>query len=253
MRSVQTCRHHLVSIGMLMLCDVATSAYLPNYPLGLSAAADLLEITLPTSKSGVRAAYRKKASTTHPDVSAAADAATHFLRITTAYETLLQFSYTVPITMPPKPKPAEPSAPPRTSDYYADTRPHSEATDASRERSEVGFAARVASWREYWTASLQAEALATELRKASMQQSVLASELVRLREQLATLRQNEVPCGGGARSRLINHCSGRYAHCSSKHADVSCTVRTLEARVRMMREEATRLERSARQHVDVSA
>ena len=86
----------------LLLCGISTAAALAPYPLGLHAAASLLEVTLPTPKATVKAAYRRKARISHPDVSKRADAASHFVQLTAAYETLLQFSVTMPATAPPR-------------------------------------------------------------------------------------------------------------------------------------------------------
>ena len=249
MTAARSSRARLACVA-LFLVHTASAAYTPPFHIGLSAAAELLEVNFPSSKKSVRAAYRKKAASMHPDVSQAADAASQFLRITVAYETLLQYSYLVPISPPPppSPSPAEP-APPRADDHFARRAPRAQSSDAPYERSEAGFASRVATWREYWVVSLQAEALAAETTKLAMQQRVLESELSRLRDKLASLVADAGPAResmDAVRARQIDHCRGRYAHASSKLADVSCALRTHEARVRMMREEAARLENNAK-------
>ena len=258
MPAARSCRARLGCVALLLVVrDAATAAYTPPFHIGLSAAAELLEVKFPSSKSTVRAAYRKKAASAHPDVSQAADAASQFLRITVAYETLLQYSYLVPISPPPPPPastPAEATAPPRAGGPFAGTAPRDRSAEAPRERSD-GFARRVAAWRKFWVASLQAEALAAEATKLAMQQRVLESEVSRLREMLATLLQDAGPASSPrcapvtmseARSRQIDDCRSRYAHASTKLADVTCAVRTHEARVRMMRDEATALENEAK-------
>lgn len=58
------------------------------YNIGLQQAARLLDLSLPTTRPLVRAAYRRKAATTHPDVASEGSA---FLQITSAYELCLQF------------------------------------------------------------------------------------------------------------------------------------------------------------------
>ena len=56
--------------------------------IGLQAAARLLDLRLPSTRPAVRAAYRRKAATTHPDV---ANDDSAFIQITNAYELVLQF------------------------------------------------------------------------------------------------------------------------------------------------------------------
>lgn len=208
----------------LLLCFavVRTSCAVAMYPLGLSAAAQLLEVTLPSAKSSVRAAYRKKAAVFHPDVSRGADARENFIRITAAYETLLQFA-----------------APVRAPSAEHATAPHQPPEPAQQSETDL-FAQRVAAWRSFWAVSLQATQLASEAERQAVQQSVLSTELARLRELLAVrLRQD------GPRSRAVDSCRARYAQCSSRHADVSCAVRTLRARVHTLQREATELQAAA--------
>ena len=50
-----------VLLALVLLAPRTTAAAVAHYPLGLSAAANLLEVTLPTARSAVRAAYRRKA------------------------------------------------------------------------------------------------------------------------------------------------------------------------------------------------
>lgn len=217
---------HGLLVGLL--CLFCTTSTLALYPLSLTAAAELLEIKPPLSRPAVRAAYRKKAATSHPDVSQREDAAAHFLRITTAYETLLQFSFVTPT-------------------------PASTTPPADFERREPAegdlFERRVAAWREYWHASITVQQFATEVQRKAAHQSVLASELQLLRKQLAKLLRQVGP-SGGVRAQQINECRAKYAKCAAKHADVSCSVNTLKARVRMLQEEATLLEEKAKRVTD---
>ena len=219
-------------VGLLCLfCPTSTFAAISStYPLSLAAAAELLEIKPPLSRPAVRAAYRKKAATSHPDVSKREDAAAHFLRITTAYETLLQFSLITPTPA------QESTAPP--ADFERREPPEADL-----------FARRVAAWREYWQASVQVQQLATEVQRKAAHQAVLAGELQLLRKQLAKLLRQVGP-SGGMRAQLVNECRARYAKCAAQHADVSCSVSTLQARVRMLQEEATLLQERAQRVTD---
>merc|ERR1712185_828749 len=94
--------HRLVSACLFVL-PMATNAL--QYPLNLATAAALLELRLPSPRSTVRAAYRKKATLAHPDVVASASAES-FLQLTAAYELLLQFG-TCPTPPPPPPQPPD--------------------------------------------------------------------------------------------------------------------------------------------------
>ena len=57
-----------LSVGSGAETDDEEKVSLPQDYIGRGAAASLLEITLPSTKPAVRAAYRKKASSCHPDV-----------------------------------------------------------------------------------------------------------------------------------------------------------------------------------------
>ena len=215
---------HTPTLVGLLLCALAPSdgAFAPKYPIGLNAAAQLLEVALPSPKTVVKAAYRKKARTAHPDVSQAADATAYFLRITAAYETLLQFSVVAPRATPPPP-----------------SRPQNKPQDEPANKAEGDFQSRVATWRVFWQTSLQATQLATEAERKAVQQSVLKTELDALREELATLR------AAGAAASAVDTCRARYAQCASNHADVSCAVKTLRARVSLLQKEAMRMQANA--------
>ena len=236
---------HLVAL----LCAVprCQSAAVTTFPINLAAAAQLLEITLPLSRAGVRAAYRRKAATTHPDISAHSDAAAQFLRITTAYETLLQFSAFATIS-PPNPPSTQPTS---TAHTHTSTTPNDSYAHHSGEDGEL-FAKRVAAWRAYWMTSLQAEHLATEAQRVAAQQATLSRELRELQEELNELLRKHQPLPGAPRTvqaaHLIDRCRARYAQCASKHAEAGSAVQTLHARVRMMQEEAARLQHAAQQY-----
>lgn len=231
----------LRSFSRLLLaihCVTGAGAYAGSYafPVGLAAAAELLDITLPSSRAGVRAAYRKKAATTHPDISPHAEAAADFLRVTTAYELLLQFSLSA-------------AAAPRGHHHHgahaaAATQP---AAAAYGDRPDAeAFARRVAAWRVYWAAAMQAEQVASEAHRVAVQQAALAGELQELRAQLDTLlaqqQRQQRASPAAAAARLIDRCRAQYAYCAGKHADAQSAVLSLQARVRALREEATRLQ-----------
>lgn len=242
-------RRLLLALVCSLSCGVTAAAAAAHFHIGLSAAAELLEITLPSSRAGVRAAYRRKAATTHPDTSTRPDAAIHFLRITTAYETLLQFS-----TRSTRPTAARAAAPPQPSAASHATAPHDSRPHDYGDRPDAEvFAKRVAAWRAFWMASLQAEQLATEAQRVAAQQAILSHELLALKGELdALLRQHQSVAGaqrGAHAAQLINRCRARYAQCASKHAQAHSAVQTLHARVRTMREEAARMEQAARQVV----
>ena len=237
---------------LLLALDGASAYATSPFPIGLAAAAELLEVTLPQSRAGVRAAYRKKAATAHPDVSPHADAAAQFLRITTAYETLLQFSLSTSYTAPS-------SAPDAgTASQSAGASQQSAASRYGDRPNADAFAHRVAAWRIYWAASLQAEQLASEAHQVAQQQATLARELAQLKAQLdVLLRDAAYPTGRGGhvgvqkvrqrgRAHLVDRCRAKYAECASKYAEAQSAVQTMQARVRAMREEASRLEGLAR-------
>jgi DnaJ-class molecular chaperone with C-terminal Zn finger domain len=221
-------RRLLSALLCLLQCRALCGA-IATYPLGLSAAAQLLEVTLPSARPALRAAYRKKAAASHPDVCKHADAAAQFLRITAAYETLLQFSIVAPPQAPPSPPPQG----------AAQRRPNKAGARNGGEAD--NFARRVAAWRAYWVVALQASQMASEAERKAAQQAVLAGELVRLRDQLQSLLRRE----DGARSAAVDGCRARYAQCSSRHADASCDASTLRARARQLQEEAQALQRDA--------
>ena len=153
---------------LTMMC-LATPTLALQYPLSLAAAARLLEVRYPSPKSTVRAAYRKKAATNHPDVSLHANAAADFMRITAAYEYLLQFSITEPAVAAPPPQSAhspaaeaqQASSAHEAEEAYANARSAS-AAGATRNDPQR-FERRVASWREYWQVTFQVVALTSEV------------------------------------------------------------------------------------------
>ena len=226
-------RHRLLCV-LLVAARAALVASM--YPLNLAAAAELLEVKLPSARATVRAAYRKKAAKAHPDVSHAADAAANFLRITTAYETLLQFSYVAPA---PAKRPTAASPQPHATQHYSG---HGEKGSDEAEL----FGRRVAAWREYWQATLLATQLASEAERKSAQEAVLAHELDEIREQL-----DKALLAPWLQS-TIDDCRARYARASSEHADLSCAVQTLRGRARAQRAEAARLEEYA-QHFSTAS
>ena len=223
----------------LLLCGISMAAALAPYPLGLHAAASLLEVTLPTPKATVKAAYRRKARISHPDVSKRADAASYFVQLTAAYETLLQFSVTMPASAPPRgtthtqttTTTTNASPPPRPPSSQWQQRPPSYA-ERSRPRDPVRFEQQVSAWRDFWQASLQATQLQTEADRKSVQAAVLAAERQRLSAQLNELLKE----GGGAG---VDACRARYAQASAKHSDAECAARTLAARAAMLRTQAS--------------
>jgi hypothetical protein len=215
-----------------------------QYPLGLAAAAQLLELSgQPLRRSAVRAAYRKKAATSHPDVSSAPNAQSHFLCITAAYETLLQFSV-ADIEGPAHPCPSSGSV----STHHSATEceatagspwssaPPQAATACHSER----FEHRVAGWRLYWQASFQAAQASAEAERKALQVSALAREKEVLRAKLAAF-----PTHGRSTDSTLDAQRARYAAASSRHADAQCALETLRARVRMLHEEAAHLQMSA--------
>lgn len=205
-------------------------------------------------------AYRQKAAIVHPDVSEHPDAAWHFLRITAAYEVLLQFANTAPASRVPAAR-----APEKQPDA-AGAQPTDHETSRSRDQI---FAARVTAWREYWQVALQASQMVSELELQEGQLHALKLEMVRLREQLATLMGQSAPSGGRTAvdscrmavesrvrrpppacctlmGRVESPVAGaQYARCASQHADVTCAVGTMRARVRVLQAEATRLQACA--------
>ena len=219
----KSCRRGLAVLVYLLSCGSARSLT-TNFPLNLNAAARLLEVTLPSAKGTVRAAYRKKATIVHPDVNKHPNAAADFLRITAAYEVLLQFSFAAP--------------PPRTA---APPRGAGTASTAAPPRHEDVFTRRVNAWREYWQVTLQATQLSVEAERKTAQQNVLAVELERLRSQLQAVQLQSHS------KTVVDGCRARYAKVASEHADVACAVRTLRGRVVVMQKEAKRLEALAQE------
>lgn len=240
-----------VASALLLLCGLSTSAALSPYPLGLHAAATLLEVSLPTPKAAVRAAYRRKAAKSHPDVSKRADAASYFMRLTAAYETLLQFSVSVPVSVgtaapdaassPAHSATAAPPPQPPASSYASASTPHS--TQRTTQRDPAQFEQQVRAWREFWAVSLQATQMQTEADRKSMQAGILAAERQRLRELLSEM----VASGSGER---VDACRARYAQASAKCADTECAARALAGRAQMLRRHAAELQEQAQGGAD---
>jgi hypothetical protein len=132
-------------------------------------------------------------------------------------------------------------APSRTASSASDSTDsdgNAHAADVRDARDPAHFARRVAAWREFWQASLQASQLISEVERKGVQQKVLASEMRRLRAKLDLL--GEV---GDATS--INKCRARYAQASAKLADAQYTASLLAARARILRKEADELQARA--------
>ena len=229
----------MVARLIVLVATITTSASaLNSIPLGLHAAASLLEVSLPTPKAVVRAAYRKKAATSHPDVSKQAGATAYFLRLTAAYETLLQFA----VTATPSAAASTTTPPPNTATPHASSRPppsssaHTRRTSAPG-RDAVTFEQQVAAWREFWQTSLQATRLQTEAERKSVEAMTLAAEQDVLRAELSDL----VSRGADG----VSACRARYARASAQHADATCAAQTLYGRARLLRERADSLQARA--------
>ena len=221
-----------------MLALVVAAAAL-QYPLGLAAAAQLLELSTglgPPRRSAVRAAYRRKAAISHPDVSTAPNAQRYFLHITAAYETLLQYSV-ADVTSSPSSVSVS-TSPSSASTAVADEDAHSTAPQAGSRRPQR-FETQVAAWRLYWQASFQTLQCSAEAERKALQVSALAHEREGLRANLAAF-----PSEGRNRATL-DGMRALYAQASAKHADAECHLASLRARVRMLEEEAARLQVNA--------
>ena len=248
----------------MLLAALTASALALQYPVNLAAAASLLEISLPSSRSAVRIAYRKKALTAHPDVCGGSADATHrFMRITAAYESLLVWSTVVsPMHVSTSGAATAESAGGNEATGGGSGSSSSSSSTRRRRRSSSGghstggghdaywraaesehhrrsaqsrgdseaLEQRVAAWRSYWHAHLQAGQLAAEAERKRVQEGVLESEMQRLREVLATLIEQ-----GGAG---VDACRARYARASACHADVACAVITLKARAQVLQAES---------------
>ena len=221
---------------MLLPLLLATTATALQYPLGLAAAADLLAVRYPCTRKTVRAAYRRQAAKSHPDKSEAPNAATHFLRITAAYETLLLFA-TTEIDVSAE----ETSARAATSAACSSPATSAPPGPTSAVHEDGCFEQRVSRWRDFWKASLQATQLSEEAECRGRHVSVLQGEQILLRARLAALAQRP----GGASPSVVDAMRARYVHASAQLADAQCALATLSARVRLLREEAERLQRDA--------
>jgi hypothetical protein len=229
-----------------MLALVVAAAAL-QYPLGLAAAAQLLELSTglgPPRRSAVRAAYRRKAAISHPDVSTAPNAQRYFLHITAAYETLLQYSV-ADTTQSSMKSPSTVSVSTSPSSAAAAEPDKAVAHSAPSWSAQAGscrperFEKQVAAWRLYWQASFQTLQCSAEAERKALQVSALAHEREVLRANLAAF-----PSEGRNRATL-DGMRALYAQASAKHADAECHLASLRARVRMLEEEAARLQVNA--------
>lgn len=203
-----------------------------QYPISMSAAANLLDLRLPSPRGDVRAAYRKKAATAHPDMRGV-DSAAEFLRITAAYELLLQCC---PQTIHtgrreaaevPCPTSRPPSASPSRSEA---------SSGSGRDTERMGR--RVDAWREFWQVSLRATAAATEAQLKALERDALAADAQRLQHELRAV----VALGGGPGTDTLR---ARYATASVRLADAQCAVRSFETRARAMHQQALKLQTMA--------
>ena len=175
-----------------MLALVVAAAAL-QYPLGLAAAAQLLELSTglgPPRRSAVRAAYRRKAAISHPDVSTAPNAQRYFLHITAAYETLLQYSV-ADTTQSSMKSPSTVSVSTSPSSAAAAEPDKAVAHSAPLWSAQAGscrperFEKQVAAWRLYWLASFQTLQCSAEAERKALQVSALAHEREKCSEQIS--------------------------------------------------------------------
>ena len=227
----------------LLLLRALTTVSTYHYPLGLSAAAQLLEVRYPLPKSAVRAAYRRKAATAHPDVSTAPNAESHFLRITAAYETLLQYAVpemAAPSSVQTSATASSSPAPPQSQSQNAAASSASSSAAGSAYSSATAhdtssFERSVSCWRDYWQATVQAMRLAHEAELELRHVAKLETEQRLLRAKLAALIEI-----GSADGATVDGMRARYAQASADYANARCYLDTLKARVRALQADATR-------------
>ena len=227
-----------VAVALCTICRVNSL----GYPISLSAAASLLDVVLPSPKPMLRAAYRRKAASAHPDVCNKASAREDFVRITAAYEILLQFGVSTAAT----PATATQSRPqPPSSAAASHTRASSWEPAASRtttqgwQRDSERMARRVDAWRRYWQYSFQATQAASEARAKALMCDSLGLEVDRLKLEVAQALQGDV--------RLLDQLRARYARASVRLADLRSTAAMFESRAHMLQKLAMQEQELAQQ------
>ncbi len=230
---------------LLVLGSLPLSSTLVATTFNLQNAAKLLNVPFPPSKSEVKQAYRKLASTSHPDVCRQGEGG-QFVRITAAYELLIRFA---PVRMQRRPSSPPASAPPpSTTPAWASTSPQAAATrSAARARTSSAAAAdsgqwerQVVAWRKYWEVALAANQVREEARGRRGQIDSLQAEVDELRSEL-----------DGAESRLDGEGAEAlrsvWEHASERLDTASRAVCLLEERADVLQQRATQRQAAAQQ------
>jgi hypothetical protein len=231
----------------LVYASCTTSAL--QYPVNLATAAALLDVGLPTPRNSLRAAYRKKAATTHPDISLQPNAHLEFQRITAAYEVLLQFGT---CKAPPPTTAAAPSQQPfrSTRTYtYANkrTRVHVRThTTSSSWRATIAnhrdpgrMERRIGAWRDYWQLSLLATKVQGEALNKGAQAAALSLDLQRLTDQLASV------IARGESGDAIIDVQEKCAQMRTALVDLECAAHAFKARAMDLQQQAEVLQQRA--------
>lgn len=242
--------------GVLVLLasgwSLGVAAVYSPYPVSLSVAASLLDVPLPSPRTAVRAAYRRKAAVSHPDVCKLPSANADFVRMTAAYELLLQFGMSTAAATAARPSTAsggstaERSArrsggsSSRSSYERAASTPGATWSAArAQHRDPERMQRRVEAWRKYWQLSLLANHVASQARAKQEQLRALTDEVQLLQRRLG----EAVACMADVQSvRLLRT---RCDQASAQLADVQCAVKAFEARAATLLEQAKRQEQAA--------
>jgi len=210
----------------------------PGYPTAacITAAAALLELRPPSSRSAVREAYHRKAKQCHPDVQVVPVGPAEFIRVTAAYELLIQPSV-LDGWRNWNQQPASPAPQARADGRRADwSSPTAWGGDGSELHSR-----RVVAWRDYWQAAFQAGQADAQLQSVRARLEETMREVEAIRSQLS--RPIAQPPPPPVRDEL----RARLARVSAQLAQLQSEVRPLADRAQVLRDRSVELERLAQQ------
>lgn len=180
---------HAVLFG-LCLCTRATAFAHPSAS-SISAAARLLELSLPSSHSAVRQAYRRKAAECHPDVRQNPVAVDEFIRVTAAYELLQEPSVLAVWRLwDQSQSPAAAPSPAAHCEVGCACYAHGQRDDRTSSAAWGGdgsekHSRRVSAWRVYWQAAVLASQAESEVQAIRHKLASTMHEVEGIRAQLS--------------------------------------------------------------------
>ena len=137
----------------------------------VAAAAQILGLRLPSSRAVVRAAYRRKAATCHPDTQRSLHDTEEFIRVTAAYELLLHPATLASWSQWERRRSTEAATQvhQRSSGSATPASSHAKRQDGASASAYDGNCVnehdtRVLAWQEYWQAALLASHAESQLR-----------------------------------------------------------------------------------------